>query len=924
MNSGFSIFIQFSLLGLGAGAVYVLLAQGIVLIYRGSGVVNFAHGAFAMVGAFLFITVHQNHGWAFIPSLVLVIVAGVLLGLLTHFAVLRRLRNASTLSRVIATLGILLTVQAVGVLVWGSGAVFVEAFLPQGSLNLGGGLFAPEDRLILAGFALVVTVLLWLMYRFTTVGISMRAAAENTRGIGALGWSADALAGLTWGLGGALAAVAGMLIAPLTGAVVPDITLLIIPALAAVLIGRFQSLPLVLLGGMAIGVAQSDMSHYVSVQGLSDSLPFGVIIVVLAIRGTSLPVRGYVADRFASLGTGEIRTKPAGLVVTVLGLLAAFVFSPALDTALTTSMVYAIVLLSIVVITGYAGQLSLAQFAFGGMAALISARLMAGAGFSFVPALVIGVLATVPIGLLFGLPALRTRGVSLAAVTLGLGLAAQDMIFSNPNIIGGGGVGTAIGNAKVFGLSVDTATHANRYAVLVLVLFVACLVGVASIRRGRAGRRLIAVKTNERAAAALGISVVGAKLYAFGLAAAIAGLGGALIGFQNSTVTFDAYTPTNSIYALGFAVIGGVGYILGPVFGMMFAAGGLAAYIFDPVFSAINTWIGLIGGVSLLFILLQDPNGMASAHLTAGRRLLKLVRRRQTSSAAPAAAEPLAEVAERGRVKAATLVATGITVRFGGVTAVNNVSVSVSPGEIVGLIGPNGAGKTTFIDAVTGFVRPSAGEVRLGDQRIDGWAVHRRARAGLSRSFQSLELFDDVSVRENLRAASDTRDRMAYITNLLRPGNKPLPAAAVAAVREFGLERELELRPTDLPYGRRRLVAVARAVASEPSILLLDEPAAGLDEQETRELAELVRGLARNWGIGVLVVEHDMSFVMTTCDRLTVLDFGATIASGATLDVRDDPNVIAAYLGEPADSINDTAATEIDNRVQLSAGDKRP
>jgi sulfate-transporting ATPase len=233
-------------------------------------------------------------------------------------------------------------------------------------------------------------------------------------------------------------------------------------------------------------------------------------------------------------------------------------------------------------------------------------------------------------------------------------------------------------------------------------------------------------------------------------------------------------------------------------------------------------------------------------------------------------------------VKPATLVARGVTVRFGGVTAVNDVSLEVKPGEVVGLIGPNGAGKTTFIDAITGFVRPASGEVRLGEQRIDGWSVARRSRAGVSRSFQSLELFEDVSVRENLRAASDTRDRLAYLSNLIRPANKPLPAAVLAAIAEFGIADELDLLPSDLPYGRRRLVAVARAVASEPSILLLDEPAAGLDEDETRELGQLVRGLARN-------------------DRLTVLDFGSVIAAGETLEVSLDPKVVAAYLGEPTD-----------------------
>jgi ABC-type branched-subunit amino acid transport system ATPase component len=226
------------------------------------------------------------------------------------------------------------------------------------------------------------------------------------------------------------------------------------------------------------------------------------------------------------------------------------------------------------------------------------------------------------------------------------------------------------------------------------------------------------------------------------------------------------------------------------------------------------------------------------------------------------------------------------------------------------LIGPNGAGKTTMIDAVTGFVRASSGRMTIGGREIHGWSAHRRARAGLSRSFQSLELFEDMTVRDNLRTASDSRDRLAYVSNLVASRNEALAPAAIAAIREFQLEPYLDMLPADLPYGRRRLVAVARAVATGPSILLLDEPAAGLDETETSELAALVRRLARAWGIGVLVIEHDMTFVMSTCDRIVVLDFGQEIGRGTPAEVATDQRVIAAYLGEEIDADVATAVAD--------------
>jgi sulfate-transporting ATPase len=412
------------------------------------------------------------------------------------------------------------------------------------------------------------------------------------------------------------------------------------------------------------------------------------------------------------------------------------------------------------------------------------------------------------------------------------------------------------------------------------------------------------VRTNERAAAALGISVAGAKLYAFGLSAGLAALGGILIAFRAQNVDYTAFDNFTSIVSVGLALIGGLGYLMGPVVGATLADGGFNAQVLDAIFGDVGKYIGLIGGISIIVLVLANQDGVVSETIGQIRwvkgklagKIPRLGGRRAT--AAVELPEPRTE-----RVRPHTLEVRDLTVQYGAVTAVDGVSLTVQPGRITGLIGPNGAGKTTFIDGVTGFTPLTGGALLLDGEDITSWSVARRARAGVGRSFQSLELFEDVSVMDNLRVASDPRDRLSYLRDLVRPVTPPLRGEVVSAIHEFTLEDDLERAVQDLPYGKRRLLAIARAVATHPSVLLLDEPAAGLGDAETAELARLVRRLADDWGMAVLLVEHDMNFVMSVCDELVVLDFGRKIGEGAPEVVRHDAGVIAAYLGEDEEDV---------------------
>ena len=909
--------LQFAILGLGIGAVYALLGNGLVLIYRGSGILNFAQGAYAMVGAYLFYELHDVHRQAFASSFATAAVAVGLVGALTHLLVMRPLRQASPLARLIATLGILAVLQGAATIRYGANLIEVPSSLPQGVIHWDSIAFS-EDRLYLLGIAAALTLALWAVTRFTTLGLVPSAVAENQRAAAALGWSPDLVATATWTLGAVLAAVAGILVVPLSGLAVSSLTLVVVAAMAAALVSGFSSFPVTLAAGVVIGIVQSEMARYVQQPGWADAFPFLAIMAVLIVRGKTLPVRSHMLERLPGLGTGVVRARVIVPLSLALGA-AMLTFLPQnLTIAINVQLTIAVILLSVIVVTGYTGQLSLAQFTLAGIGAYVAGRLVASLGWPLEAALPAGVLGAAAVGVLFGIPALRTRGVNLAVVTLGLALTVQEVLFDNSNYTGGT-AGTTVGPAKFFGLNLDPILYPGRYAVFCLVWFVLAAVAVANVRRGRVGRRLVSVRANERAAASVGISVTAAKLYAFGLGAAIAGLGGVLLGFQNYAIVYTNFDALSSVNLVSEATIGGIGHVPGSLVGSGFATGGVGSYILNR-FASLDEWLGLIGGVAVLLTLLMNPEGVAGAAAKfPGRKLVEgLLRRRPRGPAASPrglAASPSDAAVSGGTVpggtapagaasrppagtRSARLDVEGVTVSFGGVQALDDVTLAVHPGEVVGLIGPNGAGKTTLIDAITGYVRPRRGRVALGGTDLSAEPAARRARAGVTRSFQSLELFEDMTVRENLQAAADPRDLAGYLSNLVRRERGDLPESAVTAVREFGLEADLGAKPQELPYGRRRLVAIARAVATNPAILLLDEPAAGLDDAETAELSTLIRQLADRRGIGVLLVEHDMNLVMGVCDRIVVLNFGAVLGAGTPAEIRAHPEVIAAYLGQ--------------------------
>ena len=634
-----SSYTLFLILGLGSGATYAILGQGLVLKYRSSGVVDFAHGAVAMFIAYVFVNLrsfgelelpvvlipHQislnggagiNTGLAIIISLLYAAVFGLVLYVLIY----RPLRGASPLTRVCASVGVMLSLEAIAVLNYSTEPVATNPIFPSSPLSISKITF-PEDRLYFTGVVVVISVALALAYRYTRFGLATRAGAENDRGAALTGISANRVAGQNWVIATVLAGAAGIMIAPVASLDPTSYTLFVVPALAAALVGRFQSFWITALAGLLIGCAQSEIEKLITVwtwlpqQGLPDAVPFAVIIVVMALRSRSVLARGGEAtERNPSIGRpiAPLRTAAACFVAGVILLL---VLSSVLRFAFISSLTVTCIALSVVVLTGYVGQVSLAQMSLAGIGGFALGHISSGWHIGFPWSLILAGLCAVPVGLIIGLPALRLRGVNLAVVTLGFAAAMDAVVFNIGSFIGGT-AGLPIPAPRLPGLNLAISQGKTYPTVIfgVMVLIVVILLGllVARLRRGPAGRMLLAIRSNERAAGSVGINVAQGKLMAFGLAAFIAGIGGALTGYMQGELTSDSFAAFTSISLLAIVFVAGVGRISGAaVAGIMFSAAGLFV-TFLNLHLNVGRYQAIVAGVALVLTAVQNPDGITS------------------------------------------------------------------------------------------------------------------------------------------------------------------------------------------------------------------------------------------------------------------------------------------------------------------------
>ena len=568
---------------------------------------------------------------------------------------------------------------------------------------------------------------------------------------------------------------------------------------------------------------------------------------------------------------------------------------------------------------GLSGQMSIGQAGFYALGAYGSALTSLKLGWPVPLSITFGVLIAAIGGGLVGVFALRTRGLYLAMTTLAVGyildIVGQRWISLTGGAMGLSGVPSLdLGFPKMSATVFFYVSGASLIIVQLLADF---------INQSRLGRNLRAIRESEVFAASVGVDVSLWKAAIFAFAAALAGLGGAFFAHQSGYVGSDAFSVRLSIALLIATVVGGLGTKTGPLLGTLI----LMAIV--EVIADIHKYGLLIYGSILLIVLLAFPKGAAGLISSLALRFKGGTSLSGTSTgvSSDASATTTATPSDSGRDAPANAAASdlapatsntgalpmqqggntslsiqGISKSYSGLKAVDQVSVEVKPNTIHGLIGPNGAGKSTIINMIAGIYRADEGSIHLGDLDLSSLDIAKRANLGLARTFQNLQLIEGVSVLDNVLLGvahkhSYGKDFVTFISGGELEGDERKEAFSI--LEFFGLAQFADRLPTQLPYGHRKLIELARAIAQRPKMLLLDEPIAGMNTQEAKAIAQVIRKL-REHGITILLVEHNMEFVMSVCDTISVLNFGKLIACGTPAEIQNNPEVIEAYLGTGA------------------------
>ncbi len=954
---GITVGQQSLMLGLVTGLTYAAFAAGFVLIYRSTGVLNFAHGEVGAFGVALFVLLLAQYGLNWWLSFVLALAACAAIGMAIELIVIRRLFASPRLVVLIATIGV------------GQIVIFAKFHLP--SVVAPGPIPSPfqatwtptdhirlqaRELVVLAVIPVLIGVLAWFISR-TRFGLAVRASASNPDTARVYGTSPRRTSTIVWTISGAFAAATAIFLAPLQGinsaqagtAAIAEPLLLRV--LVVSLLARMRSLPGTLVGGMAVGVAEALIRANVDSANRSvvDVYLFLAVLVavLVVIRTTGEQESWSLAPRVRAIPS---RLESVWWVrrLNALGFVALFGFFALLGMTLSTSsslftwtsiLLFAMVVLSMTVLTGWAGQLSLGQYAFVGLGGLTVLGLTQGNDIP-VPfdlfdlslqlpwalAMVVATALGVVVAVIVGVPALRVRGLFLAVTTLAFAVASATWLFLQDFFTGGTSFPRPAEKPvlDIGPIHIDFDASRRNYYFLCLVSLAVVAAVVARLRRTGIGRSWIAVRDNEEMAAASTVSPTRMKLTAFGVAGGIAAYsGGLLVTLVPSLQPDSLFRAGESIVVVATAIIGGLGSVAGPILGALWVRG-----IPQIIPEELDDLVRLVtSSIGLLVLLMYFPGGLLQIIYSIRDKLLERADRRMAERGVAAGGEPSAaeeepEVHEVPRAAArpvrprspVTMSAAGaaagpgpalqtqdVSVHFGGNTAVDRVSVHIDHGELVGLIGTNGAGKSTLLNAISGFV-PAEGRVFVLGADVTAQRSPARHARGLGRGFQGARIYPGLTVRESLMVALEARSRSRLVASMTAlppsPGQERTKRAEADEIIDYmGLTRYADHFVATLSTGTRRIVELSSLLAVNARVLLLDEPTGGVAQREAEAFGPLIKQLQAELGASAIVIEHDMPLVMGISDRVYCLEAGAVIAEGPPDQVRQDPLVIASYLG---------------------------
>ncbi|MEY9849616.1 ABC-type branched-subunit amino acid transport system ATPase component/ABC-type branched-subunit amino acid transport system permease subunit [Streptacidiphilus sp. BW17] len=886
--------------GLTVGAAAALSGIGLVVCYRATGVLNLAQGAIAMITAYAVRqTVVVWHWPKALAVAVCLLVFAPAIGWTLDALVFRPLqrRDAGPVATLVACLGVFVLLVGAAFLLWGPTPLSdAPSLLPS----------TPWAVLAVVG---VLAVGVAVVGRWTPFGTQVRAVVDNRRLAELAGVDADRVSSVGWAFGAFTAGVTGAVLAPGLRLDPYGLPLLVMETMAVAVIAQLRSLTVAVASALALGVLQSELTQFHPSgweQSLLQAVGANLFALALLVAVLVLPLdftgrgrgggggedperRAYhpvLSGRPIASGgaAGSGRNSAVRLGCAVLLLLPFAFRADDLRSALQVPAL-ALVLLSITVVTGYGGQVSLGQAGYAGLGALFTGLLAGGrvAGLPAFPpvvALLCAVVLAAPLGLLVGWPAIRRRGLALALTTFAVGTAISRLVFQQP--------------AATTGVMLDRTGMLGQdrfFYGVELALLAGALLLVRALRRGRLGRALGAMRDHEAGAAAAGVDVPRLKLLAFVLGAALAALGGGLMGLGGQAFDPNAFDPVLGLIWFAAVVVFGADSAVSAVLAAATLVGldaGTVAGVSTAVVGALALLLGRLppGGLAGLTRLPgRGTRARDAAHRTAaelgaepvrltplGRRLAARITLPVQAATPPAPAPtaapmpapaPAPTVARR---EGERLTARNLTKRFQGVTAVDGVTLAVPPGRITALTGPNGAGKSTLFDCLSGAQRADSGQVLLGGRDLTRLPEHARARLGLARTFQQIAVFPGLTVADNLRVGAE------------QAAGRTARESAADADRLLSLLGLAELRDqaaAELPTGTLRLVELGRALAAQPAVLLLDEPGAGLDRRETALLVELLRSLAEG-GLALLLVEHDRELVDELASGVHVMRTGRT------------------------------------------------